>query len=99
MAVQAAYKLGMMDGQNTVKVRLNVLQAANHTLWESLVKLDEVEAVDFIRLSIPDARKLILALRQHKEGYFARKLKKLVDENQKSINELYKKYCDGLSIE
>ncbi len=64
-AVRAAYKLGLMDGEQRFQHRLNVVTQVNRHLLDEITRLDAVEPVDGIAISILMAQNIEKKLRKY----------------------------------
>jgi len=79
-AVKAAYKLGLLDGENRVRRSKNINVAANHALFYELQRKDKREPLDdcCIRISRHEAEMMARKLHSNKQYHLAKKIRNMI---------------------
>lgn len=78
--VKAAYKLGLLKGENRLQVTINCIKKTNRHLFGELLRLDKEQPNDSvcIRMRRREAERLVTYLLKHKHTYQAEKIQKLI---------------------
>lgn len=79
---RAFYKLGVQEGENRLKSRMNILVTTNARLFQELARLDRVEPLPGtgVNLGLDQIKRVIAALKRPKANpYMAGRLQKKLD--------------------
>lgn len=89
--VKAAYKLGLLDGENRLKLTINLMARTNGNLFNELTRLDRWQPLDdsTIKLTPKLISGLVKFLKVSKNGgYYARKLERLRKKQFETLHAL-----------
>ena len=80
--VKAAYKLGVLEGENRLETTINCIKATNRRLFNELLWLDKVSPRDdcCIKISRQEVEHIIRLLKKYKYYKVAIKLQKMIKE-------------------
>ena len=80
--VKAAYKLGLLEGENRLQTTINCIHKTNRHLLEELLRLDKEKPLDdcSIKMSRNYAERLIKTLKKVNRPHRAQQLQAMIDE-------------------
>ena len=79
--VKAAYKLGLIEGENRLQTTINCIKITNRRLFNELLRLDKHQPLSdcCIRISRGDAERLVAYLNRHKAFVIAKRIQNALD--------------------
>ena len=80
--VKAAYKLGLLEGENRLQTTINCIHKTNRHLLDELLRLDKVNPLDdcSIKMSRDYAEKLIKTMKRANRLDRADQIQAMIDE-------------------
>lgn len=74
------YKIGIIEGERRLQVKINCLEKTHRQLFDELLRLDKEQPLESccIRMSRSEAKRLVKFMLKHKHKYHAEKIRKLI---------------------